>query len=95
MRMMMARRLSPFGVGLTAAVAAVLVLAGCGLDEIKIPEMDGPAELGTSLRLTAVPDVITADGFSSQSCPGLIPEMISLWSSHRMCLGVRPESRAA
>jgi len=65
MRMMMARRLSPFGVGLTAAVAAVLVLAGCGLDEIKIPEMDGPAELGTSLRLTAVPDVITADGFST------------------------------
>lgn len=65
MRMMMARRLSPFGVGLTAAMAAVLALAGCGLDEIKIPEMDGPAELGTSLRLTAVPDVITADGFST------------------------------
>jgi PKD domain-containing protein len=65
MRKMLARRRLYFGAGFTAAVAAVLALAGCGLDEIKIPEMDGPAELGTSLRLTAVPDVITADGFST------------------------------
>jgi PKD domain-containing protein len=50
-----------------AALAAAMVLAlnGCGLDKVEIPELDGPAELGLSLKLTASPDIVTADGFSS------------------------------
>lgn len=49
----------------TAALLAAS-LAACGLDKVTIPdEFEGPAELGVSLRLQAVPDVITADGFST------------------------------
>jgi hypothetical protein len=50
-----------------AAIAAAMVLAlnGCGLDKVEIPDFDGPAELAISVRLTASPDIIVADGFSS------------------------------
>lgn len=54
-----------------ARFAAVVFLglavthSGCGLDDVKIPDLQGPSELGTSLKLTATPDVITADGFST------------------------------
>jgi len=49
----------------TTTVAVLLALSGCGLNEIAVPELDGPAALGNSLKLTAAPDVITADGFST------------------------------
>jgi PKD domain-containing protein len=39
--------------------------AGCGLDGVEIPELDGPSELATAVTLTASPDLITADGFST------------------------------
>src|SRR5688572_23501370 len=42
-----------------------LAIAGCGMDEVEIPDFDGPSELAESLRLTVSPDVITADGFST------------------------------
>lgn len=52
--------------GRVAFVAAMaLALHGCGLDKVEIPDFDGPAELALSLKLTASPDIITADGFSS------------------------------
>jgi PKD repeat protein len=51
--------------GAAAAVFLLLAPAGCGLHEVDIPELEGPAELALSLRLTAVPDVITADGQST------------------------------
>lgn len=53
--------------GLTALAGLVLAagLSNCGLDEIVIPEPDGPSELSIALNMTAVPDVITADGFST------------------------------
>jgi hypothetical protein len=47
------------------ALAAVLALNGCGVDKVEIPEFDGPAELALSVNLTASPDILTADGFSS------------------------------
>lgn len=52
-------------IGVAAAVSLTVALAGCGLDEVDVPEIDGPAELGTSIRLQITPDVITADGFST------------------------------
>jgi hypothetical protein len=42
-----------------------VALNGCGLDEIEIPDPVGPAGLGLNVRLTAQPDIITADGFST------------------------------
>jgi len=65
MRMMLARRFFPYAVGLAAALAVGLGHSGCGLDEVRLPQLDGPAGLGQNLTLTATPDVITADGFST------------------------------
>lgn len=48
-----------------ACLLLILAHSGCGLDEVKIPELSGPSELGTALKLSANPDVITADGFST------------------------------
>ena len=61
----------PIGVRLSlrgkiACVASlVLALNGCGLEEVEMPDLVGPAGLGLNLRLTANPDIITADGFST------------------------------
>jgi PKD repeat protein len=48
-----------------AALAVILMLAACGLDEVSIPDFDGPAETGISLALTATPDLLPADGKST------------------------------
>lgn len=56
--------------GRLAAVAGLCLLlahGGCGLDEVKVPPLSGPAELGLSLDLKVTPDVITADGLSTAS----------------------------
>jgi hypothetical protein len=47
------------------ALGLLVALGGCGTDELEIPELDGPSELALSVRLTAQPDILTADGFSS------------------------------
>ena len=51
--------------GVCLSVGLLLGLGGCGLDELEIPELDGPAELALSVRITAAPDIIVADGFST------------------------------
>jgi hypothetical protein len=43
----------------------LLVLNACGLDDVEIPELDGPSELALSVTLTATPDIVAADGFST------------------------------
>lgn len=49
-----------------AAVLGLFVAhAGCGLDGVEVPEIDGPSELALAVTLTASPDLITADGFST------------------------------
>jgi hypothetical protein len=50
---------------LSLALALGLGGLGCGLDDVEIPELDGPSELGLSVKLTVSPDIITADGFST------------------------------
>jgi PKD domain-containing protein len=51
---------------LAALVAAGLVAAGgCGLNDVDVPEIDGPSELAQALRLTASPDLLVADGVST------------------------------
>jgi PKD domain len=39
--------------------------AGCGLDGVEVPELDGPSELALAVTLTASPDLMVADGFST------------------------------
>jgi hypothetical protein len=48
-----------------AGVALLVAHGGCGFDGVEIPELVGPAELATSIALTASPDLIEADGFST------------------------------
>jgi hypothetical protein len=42
----------------------LLGLGSCGLDEVHVPPLVGPSELGLSVQLTASPDTINADGVS-------------------------------
>jgi hypothetical protein len=46
-------------------VALLVAHSGCGLEEVEIPALEGPSELALSLALTASPDIILADGFST------------------------------
>jgi len=48
-----------------AGIGLVVAYAGCGFDGVEVPQLVGPAEQGTSVTLTASPDVIVADGFST------------------------------
>lgn len=47
------------------ALALVLGLGGCGLEEVEIPAFEGPSELATAVTMRATPDQIVADGFST------------------------------
>lgn len=64
MRMQLRR---PFGRMWTGAVVLLMVasLGGCGLEEVDIPDFDGPSTYGTGVRVTATPDIILADGLST------------------------------
>ncbi len=52
-------------VGAVVGLGLVLALAGCGMDEVEVPDLIGPSELGLSVKMTATPDILVADGFSS------------------------------
>jgi PKD repeat protein len=66
----MSRRKWPTNV--VSAVALVLALNGCGLEEIEVPDLDGPSEMSLSVRVTASPDIVTADGFSTSLVQALV-----------------------
>jgi hypothetical protein len=42
-----------------------LALAGCGLDDVDVPDLDGPSTFGQGMTMSVTPDVITADGLST------------------------------
>lgn len=61
-RVELARR----GGGVAAlSVALAMTMGACGVDKQKIPALGGPSELSIAIKLTASPDVLTADGFST------------------------------
>jgi hypothetical protein len=64
-------RVSIHVAGGRAALALVgtlaLLGAGCGLDKTEPPAVQGPSETGVSVQLTALPDVVNADGVSQSS----------------------------
>lgn len=47
-----------------AAMALLLTGIGCGLDKAPDPDLAGPSDTGVSAELTALPDVLNADGVS-------------------------------
>lgn len=46
------------------ALALVMAMNGCGLDEVTIPALVGPSAAGLYLAMKASPDTISADGVS-------------------------------
>jgi hypothetical protein len=51
---------------LAAFLACGLSLQGCGLDKVNVPEsLVGPSELGISLQMVALPDIVVADGIQT------------------------------
>lgn len=52
------------GAGGVLLLGALLAFHGCGLSDVDIPELDGPSTFAASLRLTATPDLLVADGVS-------------------------------
>jgi hypothetical protein len=54
-----ARAVACVGLGLS------LALAGCGLDDVDVPDLDGPSTFGLGMTMSVTPDVITADGLST------------------------------
>jgi hypothetical protein len=62
MSMDLKRRSQPRQWRAVTALTLALAMAGCGLDEVKVPELDGPSTFGISLLLTVSRDVLVADG---------------------------------
>jgi PKD repeat protein len=56
--------------GLTVALSTGWT--GCGLDKVTVPPLSGPAETAVSIALSAHPDVITADGYSTVSAQAVL-----------------------
>lgn len=50
---------------LAAALCLFVAMSGCQLEEVDVPDFNGPSEFAFSLRLTATPDILVADGFST------------------------------
>lgn len=44
-----------------------MLAAGCGLDKAQEPPLIGPSETGVSVQLTALPDILNADGVSQST----------------------------
>jgi len=54
-------------------VACGLTLQGCGLTKVKTPDsLTGPSELGISLEMLAIPDVVVADGIQTAVIQALV-----------------------
>jgi PKD repeat protein len=62
MRMQMKRQSRPAGQWVAAALALTMSLGGCGLDQVKVPDLAGPSTYGISILLTVNRDVLVADG---------------------------------
>lgn len=54
------------GIGARGAfvLCATLALHGCGLNDVDLPDLDGPSTFATNLFLRATPDLLVADGVS-------------------------------
>ena len=45
-------------------LSSLVALQGCGLNDVSIPELDGPATFAANLTLRITPDLLVADGVS-------------------------------
>jgi PKD domain-containing protein len=54
----------PGSLGAVLLGSMLLAFHGCGLNDVDIPELDGPSTFAANLRLTATPDLLVADGES-------------------------------
>jgi len=71
--------------GILGAVllGALLAFHGCGLNDVDIPELDGPSTFAANLRLTATPDLLVADGESQSVITALFFDEIGRPAANR------------
>lgn len=62
MRMHMKRHTRPSIQWVAGALALTMSLGGCGLGDVRVPDLQGPSTYGISLVLSASRDVLVADG---------------------------------
>ena len=58
---------------LASVLASGLSLQGCGLDKVAVPtSLSGPSELGISLQMLALPDIVVADGIQTSAIQAVV-----------------------
>jgi len=62
------RRLAGLGLG------ALLIMGACSTDKVTVPPISGPSEFGLALNLTALPDILIADGASRSVVRALVSD---------------------
>lgn len=71
------------GAGGALLLGALLAFHGCGLNDVDIPELDGPSTFAANLRLTATPDLLVADGESQSVITALYYDEIGRPAANR------------
>lgn len=57
------------------ATALGLSLQGCGLEKVEVPaSLTGPSELGISIRMLAIPDIVLADGIQTAAIQAVVQD---------------------
>ena len=69
-------------------LGALLAFQGCGLDDVDIPELDGPSTLAANLVLRIDPDLLVADGRST----ALVTATFRLKLGSKVVLETPPQS---
>ena len=71
------------GAGGGFLLGALLAFHGCGLNDVDIPELDGPSTFAANLRLTATPDLLVADGESQSVITAIFFDQIGRPAANR------------
>ena len=61
---------------LIVAMAGGLLSGGCALDKADELELVGPSETGISVQLTALPDIVNADGVSTAQVEAVLRDSV-------------------
>ena len=62
------------GTAAMTGLALALILSSCGLEDLEIPDFTGPATFALGIRMTASPDIVVADGFSTSLVTAIVSD---------------------
>lgn len=68
----------------SGVVACALALQGCSLDKVQAPTtLTGPSELGISIQMVALPDIVVADGIQTSVIQAVVRDQNGKFLSGR------------